>query len=157
MPSTPAQRLFVLDTNVLMHDPAALFRFKEHDVFLPMAVIEELDAAKKGTSEVSRNARQVSRCLDDLIGKADREAIERGLPLARLPRPDAGADAPGRVFLQTAELGRSVSPALPADRPANIILNVTLALMEAHRSDTVTLVSKDINLRIKARVLGVPA
>ena len=63
---THGKRLYVLDTNVLMHDPTALFKFEEHDVFLPMQVIEELDNAKKGTSEVSRNARQASRFLDEL-------------------------------------------------------------------------------------------
>ena len=61
------KRLFVLDTNVLMHDPSSLFRFAEHDIFLPMIVLEELDAGKKGTSETARNVRQVSRFLDDLF------------------------------------------------------------------------------------------
>ena len=58
------KRLYILDTNVLMHDPTALFRFEEHDVLLPMMVLEELDAAKKGLSEVARNVRQVSRFID---------------------------------------------------------------------------------------------
>ncbi|MFP3520831.1 PIN domain-containing protein, partial [Pseudomonas sp. SIMBA_077] len=57
------QKLFVLDTNVLMHDPSCLFRFEEHDVYLPMMTLEELDNHKKGMSEVARNARQVSRTL----------------------------------------------------------------------------------------------
>ena len=63
----PEKRIFVLDTNVLMHDPTALFRFQEHDIFLPMVVLEELDKGKKGVSEVARNVRQVSRFLNDLI------------------------------------------------------------------------------------------
>ena len=62
-----ARRLFVLDTNVLMHDPTAIFRFEEHDVYLPMVVLEELDANKKGMSEAARNTRQASRFLDDMI------------------------------------------------------------------------------------------
>ena len=62
-----SKKTFVLDTNVLLHDPSCLFRFEEHDIFIPMVVLEELDAAKKGTSEIARNARQVSRFLDDLI------------------------------------------------------------------------------------------
>ncbi len=57
-------KLFVLDTNVLLHDPSSLFRFEEHDIFLPMMTLEELDHQKKGMSEVARNARQVSRSLD---------------------------------------------------------------------------------------------
>ena len=58
-------KLFVLDTNVLMHDPSALYRFDEHDIFIPMVVLEELDGAKVGNSEVARNARQASRTLDN--------------------------------------------------------------------------------------------
>ena len=66
----PLTKLFVLDTNVLMHDPTSLFRFQEHDVYLPMATLEELDSNKKGMSEVARNARQASRFLDEIVSKA---------------------------------------------------------------------------------------
>jgi PhoH-like ATPase len=76
MKAKPTRRLFVLDTNVLMHDPTALFRFKEHDVFIPMAVLEELDAGKKGASETARNARQASRFIDELIDDRNSESIE---------------------------------------------------------------------------------
>ena len=65
--SSPEKKLFVIDTNVLMHDPTALFRFQEHNLFIPMIVLEELDHAKKGLSEVARNVRQVNRFLDELI------------------------------------------------------------------------------------------
>ena len=78
-PARPERRLFVLDTNVLMHDPTALFRFQEHDVYLPMVVLEELDANKKGLSEASRNVRQVSRFLDDMMRDATKEQIERAI------------------------------------------------------------------------------
>ena len=64
---TRSKRIYVLDTNVLMHDPTALFKFEEHDVFIPMMVLEELDNGKKGHSEASRNARQVSRFLNEII------------------------------------------------------------------------------------------
>ena len=152
-------RLFVLDTNVLLHDPTALFRFKEHDLFIPMMVLEELDAAKKGVSEVARNARQVSRFLDDLINDADRTRIEAGLAL---PAPGTGAAAAapapsGRLFLQTSPLDAAVPSGLPGNTPDNSILGTTLALRAAHAARDVTLVSKDINLRIKARVVGVSA
>src|SRR5215475_15738769 len=60
-------KLFVLDTNVLMHDPTSLFRFEEHDIYLPILTLEELDAHKKGMTEVARNARQASRFLDELV------------------------------------------------------------------------------------------
>ena len=75
------RRLFVLDTNVLMHDPTAIFRFAEHDIFLPMVVLEELDRGKKGVSEVARNVRQVSRFLDDMMAGASKTEIDLGLPL----------------------------------------------------------------------------
>ena len=81
---TRSKRIYVLDTNVLMHDPTALFKFEEHDVFLPMQVIEELDNAKKGMSEVSRNARQVSRFLNELIEGAGAEQIDAGIVAAAI-------------------------------------------------------------------------
>ncbi len=149
--------LFVLDTNVLMHDPSALFRFQEHDVYLPMAVLEELDAGKKGGSEIARNARQASRFLDDLIGDADGATIDRGI---ELPRPGNGNDAEkprGRLFLQTNLLPHDLPPGLPGNRPDNNILATTIALQTLHADRAVVLVSKDINLRIKARALGIAA
>jgi len=151
-------RLFVLDTNVLMHDPVSMFRFQEHDVFLPMVVIEELDAAKKGVSEVARNARQASRLLDELIGGADRSEIEAGL---QLPAPGNGpyADAArsGRLFLQTDSLSDELPAPLPGNKQDNTILGTTITLQKLHPDKLVALVSKDINLRIKARILGVNA
>ena len=86
--ASEAVKLFVLDTNVLLHDPTALFRFEEHDIFLPMVVLEELDAHKKGASEIARNARQVSRQLDLLVAHADMAA---GLPLSAGRQPDSGS------------------------------------------------------------------
>src|SRR3954468_23063311 len=75
------RRIFVLDTNVLMHDPTAIFRFDEHDIFIPMIVLEELDANKKGVSEASRNVRQVSRFLDELMANAGQAEIDKGIAL----------------------------------------------------------------------------
>ena len=80
---TKGKRIYVLDTNVLMHDPTALFKFEEHDVYLPMQVLEELDHAKKGTSEASRNARQVSRFLNELIEAHGNKALDAGVVLQR--------------------------------------------------------------------------
>ena len=70
------RRLYILDTNVLMHDPTAIFRFEEHDVFLPMMVLEELDAAKKGLSEVARNVRQVSRFIGEMMQRQETSQLE---------------------------------------------------------------------------------
>lgn len=147
------RHLFVLDTNVLMHDPSALFRFQEHDIFLPMVVLEELDAAKKGMSEVAQNARHVSRLLDDLIGEAAPESIHAGLPL-----PSGGGNGnPGRVFFQTADICHTPLPSLPGATPDNSILGTAIALRDEHPEVSTVVVSKDINLRIKARVLGIRA
>ena len=83
-------KLFVLDTNVLMHDPTSLFRFEEHDVFLPMVTLEELDDNKKGMSEVARNARQASRFLDEIVSQEG--DIEKGYSL----KAKSGGEAAGR-------------------------------------------------------------
>ena len=145
--------LFLLDTNVLMHDPAALFRFQEHDIFLPMVVLEELDAAKKGMSEVARNARHVSRLLDDLIGDAGQDTIHAGLRL-----PSGGNNGnPGRVFFQTEDVNHALPTSLPGKNPDNSILSTAIALQKEHPKTNTIIVSKDINLRIKARVLGIHA
>jgi PhoH-like ATPase len=164
------RRLFVLDTNVLMHDPTAIFRFQEHDVYLPMVVLEELDANKKGLSEASRNVRQVSRFLDDLMRDATKDRIDAGLPLPSVQGigqrvdldgngPGGGREAPlaGRLFFQTRQLTSALPDYLPGHGVDNAILAQTLALQALHHESRVTLVSKDINLRIKAAVVGVHA
>ena len=146
-------KLFVLDTNVLMHDPTSLFRFAEHDVYLPMITLEELDNHKKGMSEVARNARQVSRSLDALVADVSEHAIDGGIPLSKLGNKDAS----GRLFFQT-KLGRWTLPeGLPEGKADNQILGVVRALQEQYPDRPVVLVSKDINMRIKARALGLPA
>ena len=149
---TATHKLFVLDTNVLMHDPTALFRFQEHDVFLPMITLEELDDHKRGMSEVSRHARQVSRSLDELLAGIE-SSIEQGIPLDRLGH----SDATGRLFLQTRVLEAPLPEALPPGKADNRILSVTAALRQVFPERQVVLVSKDINMRIKARSLGLPA
>ncbi len=149
------KKLFVLDTNVLMHDPAALFRFAEHDIFIPMVVLEELDRAKKGTSEVARNSRQVSRFLDELMSSASKQDIDSGLPLPRTQRDSGGPDSNcGHLFFQTQLQPAELPHTLPGNTPDNNILGTVLALSEMASQRHVSLVSKDINLRIKATVIG---
>jgi PhoH-like ATPase len=146
-------KLFVLDTNVLMHDPTSLFRFEEHDVYLPMMTLEELDNHKKGMSEVARNARQVSRSLDALVGDVDETMIDQGILLSKL----GNKDAKGRLFFQTnLQLG-TLPEGLPVGKADNQILGVVRALEEQHPHRPVVLVSKDINMRIKARAMGLSA
>lgn len=146
------RKLFVLDTNVLMHDPASLFRFEEHDVYLPMMTLEELDDHKKGMSEVARNARQVSRTLDGLVANTHPED-ESGIPLSKLGNRDAG----GNLFFQTKLHDVSLPEGLPQGKADNQILGVVSALQRDFPQREVVLVSKDINMRIKARALGLPA
>jgi len=142
-------KLFVLDTNVLMHDPMCLFRFEEHDIFLPMIVLEELDGHKKGTTEVARNARQASRSLDALAG-AQGADISAGLKLESTGHTEAG----GNLFFQTQALANHLPPSLPQGKADNQILGVVQALREQYAPREVVLVSKDINMRVKARALG---
>jgi len=154
----PRRRIFVLDTNVLMHDPTAIFRFDEHDVFLPMMVLEELDANKKGMSEAARNARQVSRFIDELIHGLNKQQIDSGIGLPGGHRLNGNTNRkPGRMFFQT-RLSQPLLPdTLPGHRADNTILEYCLSLQEQHPESRVTLVSKDINLRIKATIVGVHA
>lgn len=157
-PARPKKRLFVLDTNVLMHDPSALFRFQEHDIYLPMVVLEELDRAKKGVSEVARNVRQVSRFLDEIMGQGGVSSISDGLRLnTALTEHSSDLAASGRLFFQTHTLPASLPETLPGNSPDNTILATALALQNGGDHSRVTLVSKDINLRIKASVVGVHA
>ena len=147
-----ATKIFVLDTNVLMHDPTCLYRFEEHDVFLPIMTLEELDNHKKGMSEIARNARQVSRTLDDLLAH-DEDNIEEGISLLA----PSNKLASGRLLLQTEAISLELPPALPTSKVDNQILAVVIHLQRKHPKRSVILVSKDINMRIKARSLGLPA
>lgn len=151
-PDDGITRLFVLDTNVLMHDPTALFRFEEHDVYLPMMTLEELDNHKKGMSEVARNARTVSRSLDNLVAGTS-GILEEGIPLNKL----GNKDATGRLFFQVSLNQINLPDGLPTGKADNMILGVVRDLQQARKDRQVVLVSKDINMRIKARALGLPA
>ena len=144
--------LFVLDTNVLMHDPSSLFRFSEHDLYLPMTTLEELDNHKKGMTEVARNARTVSRSLDQLIAGTS-GTLDEGIPLNRL----GNQDVTGRLFFQTKFSTQALPEGLPEGKGDNMILAVVSELQKTRKGQEVVLVSKDINMRIKARALGLPA
>ena len=145
-------KLFVLDTNVLMHDPMSLFRFEEHDIYLPLITLEELDGHKKGMSEVARNVRQVSRELDALAADGSLDPHE-GIALAKTGHREAS----GKLYFQTTLLDSKLPAALPQGKADNQILGVVAGLREAHPGREVVLVSKDINMRVKARALGLAA
>ncbi|HET7061759.1 MAG TPA: PhoH family protein [Nitrosospira sp.] len=147
-----ATKLFVLDSNVLMHDPTSLFRFQEHDVYIPMVTLEELDHNKKGMSEVARNARQTSRFLDEIVSSAIAD-IDEGISL----EPHGTKNATGRLFLQTQAISSVLPMRLASGSADNQIIGVVKFLHETYPNRTVALVSKDINMRIKARALGLAA
>jgi len=149
---TAGTKLFVLDTNVLMHDPTSLYRFEEHDIFVPMMTLEELDNNKKGMSEVARNARQASRMMDEIVS-ASAAQMKSGIPLEG---PSRGL-ATGKLFLQAEAINFELPAALPTVHGDNQILAVVMHLAELHPKRPVILVSKDINMRIKAHALGLEA
>lgn len=157
-PNIEPKRLFVLDTNVLMHDPTSIFRFAEHDIYIPMVVLEELDNGKKGLSEVARNVRQVSRYFDQLMSSSDDEQIRNGIPIGNSPYLPPEERTNGHLFFQLAEFEMNALPdGLATSKVDNTIVSIALSLQQEDKETLVTLVSKDINLRIKAKILGVHA
>ena len=140
------RKIYILDTNVLIHDPSALTRFDEHDVVLPIAVLEEMDKVKRGFDELARNVRAVSRQLDEI--SADCHDLDKGCPL-----PGGGS-----LFFELNHRALEILPeSLARGSGDNRIIAVTMALQKDHPERDVILVSKDINLRIKARALGLNA
>lgn len=152
------KRLFILDTNVLMHDPIALFNFEEHDVFISMTVLEELDASKKGMSEVSRNVRETNRLIDQIISNASLEEIKQGLPLERIhPSSNKSTLHLGKLFFETEPLLAELPITLPSHKADNHILQTGLALKKQYPNRDVVLITKDINMRIKSSAIGLPS
>jgi PhoH-like ATPase len=148
---TANTKLFVLDTNVLMHDPSSLYRFEEHDIYLPMVTLEELDNHKKGLTEVARNARQASRNLEEIVG-ATQGNLDDGCAL----NVNGNDHLTGRLFLQTNDITYDL-PNLAGSKADNQILGVVHTLQNSQPNRQVILVSKDINIRIKARAMGILA
>jgi len=151
-PAAALTKLFVLDTNVLLHDPTCIYRFEEHDVFVPIMTLEELDNNKKGLSEVARNARQVTRTLDEIVSGQE-GGIENGISLVGPSHKLAS----GSLFLQTEAIAHDLPTGLPTGKADNQILAVVIHLQRHNPERAVILVSKDINMRIKARALGLAA
>ncbi|MEW6427370.1 MAG: PhoH family protein [Thermodesulfobacteriota bacterium] len=140
------KKLYVLDTNVILHDSSSVFRFEEHDIAIPITVLEELDQFKKGNESLNFHARQFTRLLDELSGD---KLFNGGVPvspgLGRIsvkleqdPHPDLA-----RVF--------------PDNKPDHRILNIAFRLAREDAGRQVILVSKDVNLRMKAISLGMVA
>ncbi|MBS3803141.1 MAG: PhoH family protein [Oleiphilaceae bacterium] len=146
------KKIYVLDTNVLIHDPNALLNFEEHHVIIPMTVLEELDSLKSGKQSVAADCRQAIRQIDKLLGDASTSEVEHGVPIMRhhLGKP-----------LGTLSILMSVDKngghRLPEHLNDNKIINNLAALQAKHEDRDIILVSKDINMRLKARGFGVEA
>lgn len=141
-------RVYVLDTNVLLHDPAALFAFQEHDIYLPMVVLEELDRHKKGVADLAVHARQVTRSLDLLLPAG---SMAEGFDLTAASRGRAS----GRLHFHDIAEGAASPGGLDVGKADNIILAVA-GLLNKEGCNAI-LVTKDINLRVKALANGIPA
>ncbi len=151
-----SRKLFVLDTNILMHDPLALYHFEEHDVYLPMVVLEELDNHKTGLSEVARNVRQTNRMLVEMMSNATHQQIVEGLSIPNYFDKDH-VKTQGRLFFQTNDFDNVNPLSLPGHKVDNTLLATALGLQTKRPEQQVIIVSKDINLRIKAGILGILA
>jgi PhoH-like ATPase len=153
---TKRNKLFILDTNILMHDPSAIYHFDEHNVYLAMVVLEELDRHKTGLSEVARNVRQTNRMLVELMNNVSHETLNDGLLLNGALSADSEKRV-GRLFFQTDDLEQSLPKSLPGHNVDNTLLGIALGLQKKHTDQDIIIVSKDINLRIKAGILGITA
>ena len=134
----------MLDTNVLLHDYKSIFNFQENDVFIPIVVLEELDKFKKGNEEINFNAREFTRQLDKY---SNNDFFEKGVQLT----PESGRLS----VVLTTSLHRRVREAFHEDKPDHRILSAALEVAENHKGMRTVLVTKDINLRMKARALGI--
>lgn len=152
---TNTHKLFILDTNILMHDPSAIYRFEEHDIYLPMVVLEELDNHKTGLSEVARNVRQTNRMLVELMSNATHNQIVAGLSIPSFNHSET--KCLGRLFFQTDDFDPINPISLPGHKADNTLLATALGLKKKHPGRQIIIISKDINLRIKAGILGIPA
>ena len=136
---------FILDTNVLLYDPQALFQFEENNLYIPITVIEEIDRFKKNMDETGRNARQVSRILD---GLRDHGQLASGVSL-----PDGGTL---RVVMYQPGMMANLPPELHGDKADNLILAVAMHIRNGGKTPTI-LITKDTNLRIKADTMKLRA
>src|SRR3989338_2597423 len=154
--ANPGAKLFVIDTNILMHDPSAIYRFEEHDIYLPMVVLEELDSHKTGMSELARNVRQTNRTLVELMSNCSHEQIVAGLQIPSHFNTER-VKCSGRLFFQTDDFDQILLSALPGHKADNTILSTAIGLKKKFPQKQIIIISKDINLRIKAGILGIQA
>ncbi|HEH9398067.1 ribonuclease [Aeromonas sobria] len=140
------RKLFILDTNVLLHEPLAIYSFKEHDVLIPMTVLEELDNIKDRNKDVSRDARVAIRALEDVFRDATPEQITQGVPLA--------GEASGNICIFSDHHLPQDAEVFTDKEADNRIINAALYLQKHEMKRQVVLVTKDINMRLKAKGAG---
>jgi PhoH-like ATPase len=147
MKTRDGTKTFVLDTNVILHDATCIHQFDEHDIVIPLPVIEEIDHFKRGSQVINLNAREFARTLDSITGKT---LFNGGIPLGK---------GKGKVRIAIAKgLSPEIQDAFREDTPDHRILSIALELhKKTRRKSSVILVTKDVNLRMKAKALGIPA
>jgi PhoH-like ATPase len=140
-------KTFILDTNVILHDASCIHQFQENDIVIPLAVIEEIDHFKRGSQVINFNARDFARTLDSITGNA---LFNGGISLGK---------GKGKVrILITKGLSPEIADVFREDNPDHRILSVALDLHKKARGRrAVVLVTKDVNLRMKAKALSIPA
>jgi PhoH-like ATPase len=149
----PELKSYVLDTNVLIHDPNALLNFEEHQVIIPMTVLEELDKLKTGKQAIAADCRQAIRLINKMLGDASPKEIEKGVPIQR----EVKAEPLGTISILMNPDKPAIPPHLPENLNDNKIINALVNLQSLHKDRQIILVSKDINMRLKARACGVEA
>ncbi len=151
--SVPLKKSYILDTNVLIHDPNAVLNFEEHRVILPMTVLEELDKLKSGKSAVAADCRAAIRLIDQVLGSAQPEEVRQGVPIRRGPQ----AASQGTLSVLMDPLVEDKQDFLSNELNDNRIINQLVVLQARDISSKVILVTKDINMRLKARACGLAA
>ncbi|MGJ8692489.1 MAG: PhoH family protein [Thalassotalea sp.] len=145
--------IYVLDTNILLHEPFAFLSFKEHDVVVPMTVLEELDSIKDRQKDVSRDARVAIRALEDILANATPEQVLAGVPLSA--RSGTSEQGPSGCLSIINDFSLAPSAAtLSFNENDNRIINAAIYIQNHNRSQKVVLVTKDINMRLKAKGAG---
>ncbi|CCK77127.1 PhoH-like family protein [Oleispira antarctica RB-8] len=144
-------KLYVLDTNVLIHDPSAILKFQEHQVVIPMIVLEELDKLKMGKQSIAADCREAIRQIDRIIGDATPVEIAKGVPILR-----DNEEVQGTLSILLDSF-KETSPILPTNLNDNKIINSLVKLQQNHPKRDVILITKDINMRLKAKGCGISA
>jgi PhoH-like ATPase len=145
-------KIYVLDTNILLHEPLAFLSFQEHDVVIPMTVLEELDYIKDSKKDVARDARVSIRAMENILKDASPEEMTHGVSLAGTVGGEHGPS--GRLSIYTDLLMAQELQVFTSNENDNRIINVGLDLQQSHPDTTVVLVTKDINMRLKAKGAG---